>query len=389
VTTPAPPNATAYRGATIVTPAGPVEGWLEVADGRIERLVVGSVEPPPDHAVDLGGGWLVPGFLDLHCHGGAGADFGSGRAEELTRASAFHERHGSTGLLASLVTAPVAELCTQLAAVADLVELGSTNVLGAHLEGPFLSGARCGAQNPDHLIAPDVGAFADLLAAARGTLRMITIAPELPGALKLIDAVVAAGVVAAVGHTDASYAQACAAFERGASVATHLFNGMRPIHHRDPGPVLAALNSGAGCEVINDGVHVHPAVLRLVTDRDPRQLILITDSISAAGDGDGEFLLGGQRVQVSDGQARLRRSGSLAGSSLTTDDAVRRAVTVAGVSIAAAVAAASTNPARVIGMSQERGAIAVGLAADLVHLDTDLVPTAVIRAGVVRAAVCS
>jgi len=141
--------------------------------------------------------------------------------------------------------------------------------------------------------------------------------------------------------------------------------------------------------VINDGVHVHPAVLRLVTDRDPRQLILITDSISAAGDGDGEFLLGGQRVQVSDGQARLRRSGSLAGSTLTTDDAVRRAVTVAGVSIAAAVAAASTNPARVIGMSQERGAIAVGLAADLVHLDTDLVPTAVIRAGVVRAAVRS
>jgi len=203
----------------------------------------------------------------------------------------------------------------------------------------------------------------------------------LPGAIELIEACVAAGVIAAVGHTDATYAQAAEAFRAGATVATHLFNGMRPIHHREPGPVLAALDAEAGCEVINDGVHVHPAVLRLVADRDPAQLVLITDAISATGIGDGRYELGGQRVTVRDGQARLATSGSLAGSTVTMDEAVRRAVTEADLPIGIAVAAASTNPARLMGMAGVRGSIAAGLVADLIHLDADLRPLRIMRNG--------
>jgi N-acetylglucosamine-6-phosphate deacetylase len=228
---------------------------------------------------------------------------------------------------------------------------------------------------------PDLNALADWLKAADGFCRMITVAPELRGALELIDAAVAEGIVAAVGHTDATFAQAMAAFERGASVATHLFNGMRPVHHREPGPALAALQSGAACELINDGVHLHPAMLRLVADRDPGQLVLITDAISAAGAGDGEYRLGGQPVVVAGGQARLGDNGSLAGSVLTMDSAVRRAVQAAGLSLPMAVAAATRNPARVLGLAGDRGTIATGMRADLVHLDADLRPLRVMRAG--------
>jgi N-acetylglucosamine-6-phosphate deacetylase len=265
--------------------------------------------------------------------------------------------------------------------VADAVESGNTSIVGAHLEGPYLSRVRCGAQNPTYLAAPDLADFAKLLDAGRGTLKMITIAPELPGALEVIAAAVAAGVVAAVGHTDASYEQTTAAFDAGATVATHLFNGMRPIHHREPGPVLAALDAGVGCEVINDGVHVHPAVLRMVADRDPSQLVLVTDAISATGIGDGEYRLGGQLVSVIDGQARLTANGSLAGSTMTMDFAVQQAVQVAGLPLEVAVAAASSNPARLMGMADQRGSIAPGLQADLIHLDADLRPLRVMRAG--------
>jgi N-acetylglucosamine-6-phosphate deacetylase len=284
-------------------------------------------------------------------------------------------------VLASLVTAPVSALCHQLAVAADLVESGSTNLVGIHLEGPFLSHYRCGAQNPDHLILPNLEDFTKMVDASRGTLAMMTIAPELPGAIELIEACTAAGVVAAVGHTDATYEQAAAAFQAGATVATHLFNGMRPIHHREPGPVLAALDAGAGCEVINDGVHVHPAVLRLVVDRDPAQLVLISDAISATGIGDGSYELGGQQVVVSEGHARLATNGSLAGSTVTMDDAVRRAVTEANLPIEVAVAAASTNPARLMGMAGVRGSIEAGLVADLIHLGADLRPRRIMRNG--------
>jgi N-acetylglucosamine-6-phosphate deacetylase len=355
------------------------EGWISTAGGRITATGTGAA---PDGALDLHGAWLLPGYIDVHVHGGGGFD-ATASPDDLAAAVAFHRRHGTTRTLISLVTAPVARLAEQLGWVADLAAAGPTaagHVVGAHLEGPFLSRARCGAQNPEHLLLPDRGAFAELVEAARGALRSVTIAPELPGALELIADVVAAGAVAAIGHTDAGYAEARAAIDAGATLATHLFNGMRPLHHRQPGVIAAALGCDLACEVINDGVHVHPAITALV-GRDPRRLVLITDAIDAAGVGDGDFVLGGQDVQVRDGQARLAATGSLAGSTLTMDDAVRRAVLDAGLPIEVASAAASGNPARVLGIDGRCGRIAPGLDADFVVLDEHLHVTRVIAAG--------
>jgi N-acetylglucosamine-6-phosphate deacetylase len=371
---------TVLYGASIVTPDEVVaDGWVGISDARIG--VVGRGAPPTSDAVDLGGGYLLPAFVDIHCHGGAGADFSSADAGQLDHASRFHQRHGTKGMLASLVTAPVDELCRRLGVVADLVESGTTCLLGAHLEGPFLSPVRCGAQNPAFMTAPDVDAFHAMLAASRGTVKMITIAPELPGADEVIDAAAAAGVLVAIGHTDATFAQATTAIERGVTVATHLFNGMRPLRHRDPGPVLACLQAGIACEVINDGVHLHPAITRMVADRDPGRLILVTDAVSAAGMGDGDYTLGGQRVRMEKGEVRLAATGALAGSTLTMDAALRRAVRDCGLPIEVAAAAASTTPARLLGESSRRGRIAPGLAADLVHLDAELRLVAVITGG--------
>jgi N-acetylglucosamine-6-phosphate deacetylase len=349
------------------------EGWVRTDGARI--VDVGSGRPEGD-ALDLGGGWLVPGYIDIHTHGGGGHDVARS-PEDMAASVEFHLGHGTTRTLISLVTAPVSELVEQLGWIADLAERDGTDsasgrVLGAHLEGPFLSEARCGAQNPEFLLDPDRDVLTTLVKAARGWLRVTTVAPELPGALGVITDLVAADVVAAVGHTDATYAQAAAGFAAGARLATHLFNGMRSLHHREPGPALAALDAGVACEVINDGEHVHPAILRLVAGRGEQALVLITDAMDAAGIGDGEYELGGQRVTVQDGAARLVRTGSLAGSTLTMDVAVRRAVIDGALSVPAAVAAASRNPARVLGIDGECGAIAPGLAADLLHLDDNL-----------------
>ena len=313
-------------GARVVTPTGVLAGgWVQVEAGVI--TAVGSGLPPGGGTVDLGGAWLLPGYIDLHVHGGGGHDASASPAD-LAAAVAFHRSHGTTRTLVSLMTAPLDALAEQLGWVADRVAMGPTpdgHVVGAHLEGPFLSPIRAGAQNPQFLQLPDRGAFSGLLAAARGCLRSVTIAPELPGALDLIVDIVGAGAVAAIGHTDGTYADAQAAVEAGARLATHLFNGMRALHHREPGVIGAALASDLACEVINDGIHVHPAITTLVAGT-PERLVLITDAIAATGVGDGEFALGGQPVQVRGGEARLTSTGALAGSTLTMDDAVRRAV---------------------------------------------------------------
>jgi N-acetylglucosamine-6-phosphate deacetylase len=364
-------------GGRVVTRDRVLEpGWVLIDSGRIAAVGAG---PAPDAQERREfSGWLLPGFVDLHVHGGGGADMAAS-PEDVVRAVEFHRRHGTTSTLVSLVTAPVDALERQLEWVSKLVA-GDEGILGSHLEGPFLSHARCGAQNAAFLREPDRDDFARLVAAARGTLRTVTVAPELPNALQIVEDVQQAGALAAIGHTDATYAEAMAAIDAGASLATHLFNGMRPIHHREPGPAAAALAAHLACEIINDGVHVHPAITALV-NQEPGRLVLVTDAIDAAGMGDGEVELGGQPVRVRDGEARLAHSGRLAGSTLTMDAAVRRAVHQSGLSIVDASAAASGTPARLIGCEHEVGAIEPGLFADLVLLDDDLVVVDVLSRG--------
>lgn len=371
-------------GAHVVTPDGVLApGWIRVADGRIAGL--GSGSPPAGaEAADLTGRWIFPGFVDIHVHGGGGASFTEGGAEQARQAAAFHRAHGSTRIVASLVTAPLDELARRAAMLADLADEGVID--GIHLEGPFLSHARCGAQDPRYLIDPDVPAFERLLAASRGHVRQITIAPELPGAVALIRAAVEAGVVAAAGHSDATAQATAAGIDAGVTHATHLFNGSRPLDHREPGPPGALLDRRVTCEVIADGTHLHDMTIRLIwRAAGPGKMVLVTDAMGAAGMPDGRYRLGPQEVVVSGGVARLAEglpgAGSIAGSTATMAHCVRRALREVQLPVLDVAAAASTTPARVVGLDAETGALRPGLAADLVVLDADLRLTAVMARG--------
>jgi N-acetylglucosamine-6-phosphate deacetylase len=373
-----------YAGAHIVTPEGLLSpGWIAVDGGRIAGL--GHGDPGEQGPVtDLGRQWVLPGFVDIHVHGGGGASFTEGGAGDARRAAAFHRRHGSTRIVASLVTAPVDELAQRAAMLADLADEGVID--GIHLEGPFLSTVRCGAQDPRYLIDPDLAVFERLRAAARGHLRMITIAPELPGATELIRAVVAAGIVATVGHSDATAEVTAAAIDAGANHATHLFNGSRPMDHREPGPPGALLDAAADrrvtCEAICDGTHLHDMTIRLIARTGG--LVLVTDAMAAAGMPDGAYRLGELAVTVAGGVARLAEgtpgAGSIAGSTATMAHVVNHAITSAGLPVTEVAAGASGLPARVVGLA-EPGALVPGAVADLVVLDEDFRLTAVMARG--------
>jgi N-acetylglucosamine-6-phosphate deacetylase len=385
-------------GGRIVTPEGVLNpGWIRLAGDLIGA--VGAGDPRGQlaglAAVDLRGQWVLPGFVDMHVHGGGGASFTEGTAEQARQAAEFHRRHGSTSLVASLVTASVATLEARAAMLADLADEGI--IAGIHLEGPFLAPARRGAQDPRHLIAPDVAVFERLHAAARGHLRVITLAPELPGAAAVIQAAVRSGVTAAIGHTDATADVTAAAIDAGASHATHLFNGMRPPHHREPGAAGALLDRDeVSCEVIADGAHLHDIMIRLTARAaGPGRLVLITDAMAAAGMPDGSYRLGSMSVNVTGGVARLAGDrpaddpgpagdatppGAIAGSTATMASVVAHAL-AAGLPVPEVAAAASTAPARVLGLGHRTGALGPGLAADLVICDDEFRLRAVMRQG--------
>jgi N-acetylglucosamine-6-phosphate deacetylase len=346
-----------YTGR-IVTPDDVVEGTVHIANG-----LVAAIEPGP---IDADAPWIVPGFVDMHVHGGGGHTFTTGDPDEARKAAAFHRSHGTTTLLASLVSAPFDVMLRAVGAFGPLVDEGV--LAGIHFEGPYLSVACRGAQNPAFLRDPSMDELAALIEA--GTTRMMTIAPELPGALDAIAFLVSHGMVAAIGHTDATYGQVIAAVKAGATVGTHVFNGMRPPHHRNPGPVYALLGAPEiTCEFVADGVHMADETLTFATGVvGPKRAALVTDAIEAAGQPDGEYELGGQPVTVRDGVARLASAEhAIAGSTLTMDAAFRRMIAI-GRSIVDATRAASTNPARALGLA-DRGAIVPGLRADLVRLD--------------------
>jgi N-acetylglucosamine-6-phosphate deacetylase len=364
--------------ARIVTPEGVHEGWLTIEDGRITHVGHGSA---PGAGLSLGGRHVVPGFVDVHNHGGAGGSFPTGDLDQAREAVALHRRHGTTTTMASLVTDSVEGLSRAASALAELCEEGL--LAGIHFEGPYISHARCGAHDPALLREPSPQEFAGLVKAGRGHVRMLTIAPELPGALDTIRLAAAEGVIAAIGHSDADYERTIEGIEAGASVATHLYNAMPALGHRAPGPVAALLDDErVTVELINDGVHVHAAMLRLAYEvAGPGRTALVTDAMSATGLGDGDYVLGPMAVRVTDGVARLVEGGSIAGSTLTMDVAFRRGVQQLGMSLPDAVQVASLTPARVLGLAGEIGSIAVGKAADLVVLSDSLEVDGVLKDG--------
>ncbi|MET8004891.1 N-acetylglucosamine-6-phosphate deacetylase [Nonomuraea glycinis] len=364
--------------ARIVTPEGVHEGWLTIEDGRITHVGHGSA-PRAGHG--LGGRHVVPGFVDMHNHGGAGGSFPAGEPDGAREAVALHQRHGTTTMVASLVTDSLDRLSRAAASLAELCDDGL--LAGIHFEGPYISKARCGAHDPALLREPSPQEVAGLIKAGRGHVRMLTIAGELPGALDTIRMAAAEGVIAALGHSDADYDRTRAGIEAGATVATHLYNAMPQLGHRAPGPIAALLqDERVTVELINDGVHVHPAMLTLACEvAGPGRTALITDSISATGLSDGEYLLGPMRVGVVGGVARLVEGGSIAGSTLTMDVAFRRTVQELGLSLPDAAQVASLTPARVLGLADQVGSIAVGKSADLVVLSDELEVAGVMRRG--------
>ncbi|MBC7443613.1 MAG: N-acetylglucosamine-6-phosphate deacetylase [Ramlibacter sp.] len=375
--TSAPGDSMLIASGTVIAPdAVHSPGWVEISAGRIVACAAGEPPRTPRHSFPHS--TLAPGYVDVHVHGGGGHSFNdadSGVA--AARIAATHLARGTTTLMASLVTASLDESERTVTALAALVEQGL--LAGIHLEGPWLSPAHRGAHDDALLRIPDAESVDRLLRAGRGTVRMVTIAPELAGGLDAIRQIVGFGAVAAIGHTDADYDLTRQAIAAGASAGTHVFNTMRPLLHREPGPALALLeNPAVFAELIADGVHLHPAIVKFIT-QSPARPVFVTDAMAAAGADDGEYKLGSLDVSVAGGQARLA-DGTIAGSVLTLSEAVRYAVHTAGVPLADAVRAATQNPADMIGLP-DRGRLAAGHRADLIVLDAALHVTATMQSG--------
>jgi len=351
------------------------DAWLLVEDGRV--VARGGGRAPELDGVDrwsVAGRRVVPGFIDLHVHGGGGATVDDG-ADAIETALALHRAHGTTRSLVSLVARPLGEMLQSLRTVAALTRRDPL-VLGSHLEGPFLSPRRSAAHAPAHLRSPDPATVDALLDAGGGTLAQITIAPELPGALDAIERFAEAGVVVAIGHTEANAVLVHTAVDRGARLLTHTWNAMPGISAREPGPVGAALGRRSGdadsdsvtLELIADGIHVATEVLALTFAAAPGRIALVTDAMAAAGHRDGQYRLGGVDVSVNESVARAASTGALAGSTLTLERALQ-VVIGAGVPDSTAIEALTTTPARVLGLENRLGDLSVGHAADFVVLD--------------------
>ena len=377
------PTTAIYAGR-ILTPLEEIsEGVILVEDGRIAAIGHRDEIRVPPGAADYSAAGLtvVPGFVDVHIHGAGGHDVMEANARALDCIASTVARYGTTSLVATTVTAPLDETCRSLEGIVRHIRRRekpqanpqlAAEILGMHLEGPFISKARRGVHPPDAIEKPSVEVLGKFLDASNDLVKILTVAPELPGAIPLIEFAVAAGLVVALGHTDADFEQSRAAIRAGARHAVHMFNAMRPFSHRDPGVIGAILTDPeVTAEIIADGVHVAgPAIQVLLGAKGFETVLLVSDGIAATGMPDGNYRLGNFEVTVKDGVCR-NAEGKLAGSTLTLDRALRYVVAL-GVPLVEAVRMATVLPARRLGLAGKKGILAVGADADLVALTPDL-----------------
>ena len=344
-----------------------VEGTLSIENGMI--TAVGSADAAYD--LDANGCYLVPGFVDIHTHGAVNEDFSDGNGDGLNSLSRYYAERGTTSFLATTMTLPERLLLPAMHAVRDFVRPGGgAKCAGVHLEGPFLCANKRGAQALENLHSPDFDMFTRLNEESGNKVRIVTVAPETDGAIPFIEK--ASGIcIVSLGHTEADYQTAMDAFHAGASHVTHLFNCMPAMHHRAPGVIGAAMDSGATVELICDGLHIHPSVIRAAYKMFGEKLVVVSDSLRCAGMPDGIYELGGQMVEVKDGKATLQGTETLAGSSTSLLQELRNLVAF-GIPLENALTAVTYAPAKAAGLDSKIGSIRVGLQADFLLLTKEL-----------------
>lgn len=372
---------TVFTNAKVYTPEGVIDGGsVFVKDGRIEAISTKSFNGRAenvDQLINLNGQSLVPGFIDVHVHGGGGYDAMRGCVEDIDGMSLFHAQHGTTSFLPTTLTADPLSIEKAIDSIVKTSENGTrgAEVLGVHLEGPFINEKRSGAQNLLYIREPSIEELDRYCEIAKGNIRLMTLAPEQPGAIEFIRHAFHKGVTISIGHSDATYHIVKQAIEAGANHITHLFNGMRPLHHREPGVAGTALMSDElAVELICDGFHIHPDLINYVfRTKSLEKIILITDAVSAAGQPNGDnYELGGLPCYMKDGQVRLKESNDLAGSCLTMIEALRNALAFTGRPLQEILPTLTINPARQIGVSGRKGSIEIGKDADLIVLDDNI-----------------
>jgi N-acetylglucosamine-6-phosphate deacetylase len=372
---------TAFTAHRLFTPTEELATpLLIVEDGKIAEVSSRSQKelPAGTKLIDFGDAILAPGFFDIHIHGGAGLDLMRAAPSDVPRLGKFLTTHGVTGYFPTTVAAPLDSTYAALERLADAIEAPApangdfvqARPLGIHLEGPFLSHKRRGVHPPEYLVTPTIEVFEKMWQAARGHVRMVTIAPEIPGAMEVIAEAARRKVCVSIGHSDAELPTAKEAVKAGANHATHTFNAMRPLDHRDPGIIGEVLSDDhITADLIADGIHVSPEVVKVFLQAKGRErAVLITDAISATGMPDGHYQLGPIQVEVKDG--KCTSNGSLAGSVLTMDRAVRNITKFSNWSLNDAVRAATLNPAQAVGLSKHQGVLAPGANADFVVLNS-------------------